>query len=335
MKKTIVLSLVAALSLTSSTAIAQAMPADREITAGDTGVQAFKAVTASGPEDFAPVEISGVIEEITQTDMKVKVRDGETYMVPLGLLSKQEGFDALGLAKGVEVSLKSMQAGLGKTIMLTAAAGPALTIKGDKADENAEVKDKDGNAVKTLPSLAVSQELEAGNVIVFSEGSVEGSQAEIKKLEPVDGVKVFMPSEVSANGKTVKLDIKTAAAAFSIISIMPAEISGTVESINESEMSVKTGDGKVYTVPLAAFGSMDEFKGLEIENGTEVSVKRQPVEKTANITGSASIAAVKIINSETDLKVGTKAELGELKEAKLVFIAHEITANGKTVKLAE
>lgn len=314
MKKTIILSLVAALSFTSSTAIAQAMPADRENTAEGTEVQAVKAETAPGLEKFAPAEISGVVEEISQSDMKVKVQGGETYMVPLGMLSKQEGFDALGLAKGVEVSLKSMQAGLGKTIMFTAGTGPALTMKGDKVGENTGVT--------------------AGNVIIISEGSVAGSEPEVKKITPADGIKVFIPSEISANGKTVKLDMKTAAGAFNIINIMPAEISGTVESINESEMTVKTGEGKVYTVPLTAFGSMDEFKGLEIKNGTEVSVKRQPVEKDAKLLVNASTIAVRIIDAKTDLKAD-KVELSEIKEAKLVFIGDEITANGKTVKLAK
>ncbi len=333
MKKTIILSLVAALSFTSSTAIAQAMPADRDNTAEGIEVQAVNAETVPGLEKFAPAEISGVVEEITQSDMKVKVQDGETYLVPLGMLSKQEGFDALGLAKGVEVSLKSMQAGLGKTIMFTAGTGPALTMKVDKVGENTGVTDTDGNVVREFTGLAVDQKLEAGNVIIISEGSVDVSKPEIKKITPVDGVKVFIPSEISANGKTVKLDIKTAVGAYNIINIMPTEISGTVESINESEMTVKTGEGKVYTVPLTAFGSLDEFKGLEIKNGTEVSVKRQPVEKDAKLVGNASTIAIRIIDSKTDLKAD-KVELSEIKEAKLVFIGDEITANGKTVKLA-
>ncbi|MDF2987767.1 MAG: hypothetical protein K0R50_3277 [Eubacterium sp.] len=352
MKKTVILSLVAALSLTSSSVVAQAKPlepADNQTV----NVQAVKAdsVPVLYSVKLLPTEITGVIEDISELEMKVKVKAGEIYVVPLGLFSKQEDFKALGLAKGVEVTLKSLKPDISGTSELKTSAGLALEIEGKDIKSTDIIESTDaaqavvaieaagvvdmGKLVKVFPEPEDGQKLEGGNVI-FSVESADGKEPELKKITIGEGEQFFVATEITANGKTAKLEkSNTVMITKNIISAMPAELSGTVQSIDGTEMVVKTKDEKVYTIPLAEFIKKDEFKGLDIKSGTEVILKSSPLKKVVTITGSITEPSIKTAGSGEEKIIVSKSEIKDFPEGKLMFIADEITANGKTVKLSK
>lgn len=338
MKKTVIFSLVAALALTSSSVVAQAKP----VYSADNQTVKVQAVKVGTEADISGVnlvttEITGAIEDITELEMKVKVKEGESYIVPLGLFSKQEGFKELGLAKGVEVTLKSVKPDLSQTNEFK--TEPALTIEGVGDIKSADAIEMGDKVIKMFPGTEGSQKLEEGNIegnVFFSFDSNKGKEPEIKTITLGEGEQFFFATEITANGKTVKAEkIHTVIAAKKIVDTMPAELSGTVQSINETEMTVKTKDGKIYTIPLAAFNKKDEFKELEIKSGTEVLLKSSPVKKVITITGKGTDATIKTDGSGKDKIIISKSEIKEIPEGKLIFIVDEITANGKTVKLSK
>ncbi len=334
MKKTVVFSLVAALALTSSSVVAQAKPVD----SADNQTVKVQAVKVGTEADISGVklvttEITGAIEDISEHEMKVKVKDGESYIVPLGLFSKQEGFKELGLAKGVEVTLKSVKPDLSQTNGLK--TEPALTIEGVGDIRPADAIEMGDKVIKVFPGTEGGQKPEEGNVFFSFDGN-EGKEPEIKTITLGEGEQFFFATEITANGKTVKAEkIHTVIAAKKIADTMPAELSGTVQSINETEMTVKAKDGKIYTIPLAAFNKKDEFKELEIKSGTEVLLKSSPVKKVITITGKDTDATIKTDGSGWEKIIISKSAIKEIPEGKLIFIVDEITANGKTVKLSK
>ncbi len=335
MKKTVVFSLVAALALTSSSVVAQAKPVD----SADNQTVKVQAVKVGTEADISGVklvttEITGAIEDISEHEMKVKVKDGESYIVPLGLFSKQEGFKELGLAKGVEVTLKSVKPDLSQTNELK--TEPALTIEGVGDIRSADAIEMGDKVIKVFPGTEGGQKLEEGKIEGNVFFSFDGNEPEIKSITLGEGEQFFFATEITANGKTVKAEkIHTVIAAKKISDTMPAELSGTVQSINETEMTVKTKDGKIYTIPLAAFNKKDEFKELEIKSGTEVLLKSSPVKKVITITGKGTDATIKTDGSGGEKIIISKSEIKEIPEGKLIFIVDEITANGKTVKLSK
>jgi len=157
---------------------------------------------------------------------------------------------------------------------------------------------------------------------------------------------------------------------------MPTEISGVVKEISQNIMTVETEDAKTYLVPLEQFSKIDGFSDLELQIGSQVSLKRE------DLTGKGSpqyiiIGQPTVVKSDVDLKaiggtttpdgsneglsamatgesspqntiVGTLTEVkgaANLKEignealsinaGEMIFIATEISADGKTVKLSK
>ncbi len=359
MKKALILSLVAAFTLSASSAVAQANPAADTEKAGK--VTTFTTITRAGNAgDIAafkqmPDEITGEIQEISENEMKVKAQDGEVYLIPLGLFSKEEGFKELGLAKGINVTLKSIRSQMPDTLAINAEAGEAVAVAGTDAvkPDTGKVTAKRIEAVKT----------EAGDVI-FSIKDGEGVSPDEKTVEIKELQKVFIAGEITANGKTVKIDVKASQLTMAKpVQIQPQEISGTVQSISENDMTVKTKDEKIYLVPLSKFNSLQEFKALDLKEGTEVELKSGDVifastvtiknttgDETASFETAPDGEAIKTLPAQKSFTAVKNADgtvtvksvdgkdiktidIQELKSGKLVFSAAEITANGKTVKL--
>lgn len=331
MKKALILSLAAVLTLSASPVVAQANPDAGTKNAESVSTFTTKAAAGEGMTVFKqmPAEITGVIQEINENEMKVKTQDGEVYLVPLGLFAKAEGFDGLGLAKDVNVTLKSIQPKLPDTISISIATGGALEIQGT-------------GTVKLNPDKVITRKLEGiktekGNaVFTIKEGEVpvlNAKAVEFKELQ-----KVFIAEEITANGKTVKIDVKAAQQiALNAAPVQAGEISGTVRSINEKDMTVETKDGKIYTVPLAKFNALQEFKALDIKEGTEVQLKSGAA-AVKTLPGNQSITAVKLEDGTVTVKSVDgqnikMIDIHELEPGKLIFIAGEITTSGKTVKL--
>lgn len=145
------------------------------------------------------------------------------------------------------------------------------------------------------------------------------------------------------------------------------EIKGTVGKMSEGGMTVKTSGGKEYYVPLFNFSDMDDFKNLNLKEGTEVSLKGSEIQITAakampaseNAKGSVAIVqegksgegkditvtvtSASGTSSADVIKVGkAQADIKNIKVVKLtpadmegkdIFIANEITSGGITVKV--
>lgn len=348
MKKTIVISLVAALTLSTSSVIARAEPAD--ITTGNGGAQnqTVRTVTVKTAPALQqlPKEISGVITEFSEFEMKVKTDDGKVYTVPLRLFEKAEGFSDLELAKDVKVSLKSMEPVIvrsdakGSGILLQKADG-AVALPGAAAGEAVAVEKLDKAKLEAVENRIVTFSTESGSV----------AAGDAKLLELKDGKLLFLAGEITANGKTVKADIAAEKSlAIGAFQAQPSEISGTVESIDENGMTVKTGDEKEYWIPIAEFNQLEDFKALGLKAGSEVSVKSAELEFTTtstikNVEGDVTVSIARntasaLTESSEGFKPGkiqvAKAiDLKDLSEGKLIYIADEITSGGKTVKLSK
>ena len=89
------------------------------------------------------------------------------------------------------------------------------------------------------------------------------------------------------------------------------EIEGTVEEIDDFALKVKTEEGSVYTIPIAAFKGLDDFQKLNLQVGSKLSAKKADMlgavmvsmaEKplTINITTEkAEAGSLPVINGET------------------------------------
>ncbi len=353
MKKTVVIALAAALTLSSSAVIAQAEPSD---TAGNNEAQnqAVRTVTLKYDSTLQQKEISGTITEISETFIKVKTGDGQVYTVPLGIFSGLEGYDGLGLAKDVEVSLKR--------------SNPVIIHK--DADGNTLALQKSDEGTAALPSIKADigkavevKKLEKGvtdAVTVASDVYLPISAEDVGTLEIKEGEKFFFASEITANGKTLKAEIKTMSSlAVPGSQVQPVEISGTVQSIDENGMTVKTSDEKQFWIPLGRFKQDEAFKSLDLKEGAQVNLKSAlpvPVDPDSVISASGTITFDKDIKAGTaeedtgdkasekisegafktgagDLQAGKVLELNIGDGSRVIFIAGEITANGTTVKL--
>ncbi|MDR3600459.1 MAG: hypothetical protein P4L49_08285 [Desulfosporosinus sp.] len=164
---------------------------------------------------------------------------------------------------------------------------------------------------------------------------------------------------------------------------MPTEISGVVKEISQNIMTVETEDAKTYLVPLKQFAKIDGFSDLELQTGSQVSLKREDLTGEGN-PQNIIIGTLTVVKSDVDLKaiggtttqdgsneglsamaagesspqntiVGTLTEVksaANLKEidginlttcsgnealsinaGEMIFIATEISADGKTVNL--
>lgn len=360
MKSAIVLSLVLALSLSASTVVAQANT--EEAKKSENVVTQTTKLNERGIVEFKkiPEEITGVIQEISENEMKVKAQDGEVYLVPLGLFSMVEGFKDLELKKDVKVTLKSLKPEMPKNISVgSATAGVAFIKELDEADLiNVDPKKLDSKKIagEKLDAIKVYN----GNAVAIKENASENIL-----MATIDSEKVFFANEITANGKTVKIDLTMAKQVMvRPIQAQPAEIKGTVETITDSDMTVKADDGKTYFVPLAKFSTSDEFKELGLKQGTEVVIKSGDIfarsaagEKAITTLEGEKGAVVTSGNVKNELVIKGNAknvfvfegtvdaiaspgvpdikcfDISSSADGKMIYIAGEITANGKTVKL--
>jgi hypothetical protein len=292
--------------------------------------KAAPGVTTRAVPVSMPEEIKGAIEKITETEMTIKTKDGKSYWIPTLGFSELEGFKNLNLKEGTEVTLKGLQP------QKLESAG-AVISKGAIAVKGAPVIDINGGTKLDI----------AGVAGVTGITGITGVKTFAFSDKDHEGKDLFMPEEITANGVTVKLfegakSISTKA--FSIA--VPEEIKGTIEKITETEMTVKTKDGKSYLIPTLGFSKLKAFVDLNLKEGTEVTLKGvQPpmLEKegaavVSNITvteaAAPSIDSKDVINLGPDgiktFEFSAKDQVGEA-----MFMPEEITANGTTVKLFE
>ncbi|KZL88455.1 hypothetical protein [Clostridium magnum] len=286
----------------------------------------------------ALTNLTGSIEKIGENKIEVKAKDGKVYTVPVNEFSKQDGFKDLNLKVGTEISLKGMD--FSKT---------SIGVKATKATESSDSKDikvgKVGISIEKISDLKNIQSNNKDNLSTMV--PIASKDGEQDKL-------FFIASELTANGKTLKLDLD------SITQVVPAiseltELTGTIEKIGEYEIDVKGKDGKTYTVPLNEFSKLDGFKDLNLKGGTEVSLKAMDFSKTSigveavKATESSDSKGTTVDKTGTPDLANTKSDIKDTSSAvpavaavaskdgeqdKLFFIASEINANGKTLKLA-
>ncbi|WML33370.1 hypothetical protein [Clostridium sp. OS1-26] len=295
-------------------------------------------------------ELTGTIEKTGENEIDVKAKDGKTYTVPIDEFSKLDGFKDLNLKVGTEVSLKAMDF-----------SRDFISIKATKIAESSDSKDiKAGKAVIFAKKISDSK-----NIQLTNNRDSLSTTVTIASKDGEQGKLFFIASELTANGKTLKLDKTSITQAISTTPELK-ELSGAIEKTGENEINVKAKDGKTYTVPIDEFSKLDGFKGLNLKVGTEVSLKAMEFSKAIKVDAEASpetyinkATGLDAENSElkdVNMGIGATLNLGDTityntvspsgsaevisvtakdgEQNKLYFIASELTANGKTLKLA-
>lgn len=218
MKKTILAALVISTMLMGSTAVYAApdnIPAE---TPSNGKVMAISCVAAKS----FPSELTGIVEEISLKQMTVKAKDGEVFTVPLQQFTKQEAFKGLGIVAGTEVQLKSI---MPQAVTITKDMTGVTITELDSTDLIGNIT----GSIKATPCTAAIAFTEAGvlandvslsdtaatiTVMAGTTGINEGQAVLGEKLmtisEPVTFTvdhmeKVFFAEEITANGKTIKV----------------------------------------------------------------------------------------------------------------------------------
>ncbi len=265
MKKIILASLIASVAMSASSAVSYAQT-DNSPKEKNVLYQRVNAPSAS-------MELSGIVQEVSDNKMTVKGEDGRSYLVMLDQFSKIDGFKELELKAGTEVSMKSAQPNritlsedIGKAVTFAISSVPAVlkeaggidTVAGtldekevgaiekgdatiytiepgkdgemveavtamaavtvsagdiDQTKEESTEQGKEGEAaerVATVTAVAIDTknmgETEKGRIPFFAAAlsTVDGTI----KMAALDGENVklcFVPEEITANGKTIKL----------------------------------------------------------------------------------------------------------------------------------
>lgn len=332
MKKIILTSLL--IAATVNTFQVKSFAADTKV--GNSPVKMAQAISIA-PE---LKELTGTIEKSGENEIDVKAKDGKVYTVPIGGFSKLDGFKDLDLKVGKEVSLKAMDF-----------SGTSIGVKAIKIAKSADSKN-----IKISKEAILAQKISVLEDIKYDIKANLSTATTMINITTKDGDKLFfIPSEITADGKTLKLDKPSITQAISITPELK-ELIGTIEKVGEDEIDVKAKDSKVYTVPIDQFSKLDGFKDLDLKVGREVSLKTmefsgdfvsiKAMESTAssdskdikgdNIAISfGKISDLKDIQfTPTDAPSVTAVATKDGEQYKLFFIAGEITANGKTLKLA-
>ena len=234
MNKTFLISLVASALLLSSSAAATFATTNSDIKQPMMTIQAV-------PAQFMSSEISGAVEKLSDSEITVKTQEGVTYNVPLDQLSKVNGFNDLGIKVGTKISLKSAQPEIASISQkpltteevnkLMKGAKPAVAqVVRALTPEEVQKLGKGVTQTSAAASISVAKQLtseEAENLMkgatltvpqavrVLTPDEVQklgkgitqaASVAGVPALGSIkDGNLFFIASEITANGKTVKL----------------------------------------------------------------------------------------------------------------------------------
>lgn len=265
MKKIILASMIASVAMSASSAVSYAQtdnaPKERNVL--------YQRVNAPS----ASMELSGIVQEVSDDKMTVKGEDGRSYLVMLDQFSKIDGFKELELKAGTEVSMKSAQLNritlsedTGKAVTFSMSSVPAVlketgkinTVMGildekavsavekgsatiytvepgkdgemveavtamaavtasagdiDQTKEESTEQRKDGEAAERVATVTAVT-IDAKNIGETEKGHIPFFTAALSKVDgtikmaALDGENVklcFVPEEITANGKTIKL----------------------------------------------------------------------------------------------------------------------------------
>lgn len=224
MKKTILISLAVSAAVFLSTTTAFAATSDE--TTQKMANQQVSLVQA------VPSKITGTVEKIMSSEMVVKTKEGVSYFVPLGQFSKLDAFEGLKITNGTEVSLEST---LNTSILdLTTVVKKDLKIVPiTNVSDSVEISVKDNNLntiklTEIKPMDPADDELfdvymvpasSIASVAQATDDVAPAGDSTVIKIDPVkssdsnsnfvldlkDNKLLFIASEITANGKTVKL----------------------------------------------------------------------------------------------------------------------------------
>lgn len=281
-------------------------------------------------------KINGTIEKITESEMIVKTKDSKSYFIPIMPFSNLDDYKKLDLKAGMEVSITGFEA----------PAAPAIEAKGDIGFVISSAAPVQVNGSKTITSISSTN---IKSTAIAGVKSIEFTPADL------DGKIMFMPEEITSDGKTVKLsEVKNKFVTSSVAATMPEEIiiTGAIDKITDNDFILKTKDNKTYLVPTLGFSELDNFKKLALKAGMAVSLKGfepQTLKAEALDAGamgtvicSEAIPAEKITtlasidfnaDGATNDKIQSFTITSEDLDGKIMFMPNEITSNGVTVKL--
>lgn len=257
MKKIILASLIASVAMSASSAVSYAQT--------DNGPKERNVLYQSINAPLAPMELSGTVQEVSDSKMTVKGKDGKSYLVLLDQFSKIDGFKDLELKAGTEVSMKSVQPdrialgekNTGKAVTFAISSVPTVLKEAGRIDnavedrldekevgalerehavepgkdgemvaavtvgardigqtkEESSEQGKDGEGAERVAAVAAvatdaknTGETEKERIPLFTaELSKEDGTIKVVTLDGVNVKLCFVPEEITANGKTIKL----------------------------------------------------------------------------------------------------------------------------------
>lgn len=267
MKKIILASLIASVAMSASSAVSYAQT--------DNGPKERNVLYQRINAPLASMELSGIVQEVSDNKMTVKGKDGRSYLVMLDQFSKIDGFKDLGLKAGTEVSMKSAQPNTialgekntGKAVTFAISSVPAVfkeaggidnavegtldekeagavereratifTVEPGKdgemeeavatvaavavgardigqTEEESSEQGKDGEMVERVAAVAavVTDTKNIGETekeripLLTAELSKEDGTIKVVTLDGENVKLCFVPEEITANGKTIKL----------------------------------------------------------------------------------------------------------------------------------